>query len=381
MYITSIKRNVVHRQLSLVDELFEDLNPVIQSNYIETKTVVANCELRNSHNYESTIYYLKSKIERFNDTHQLNEMYTQFKIPKHTGGMRTIDAPNEELKGFMREISNEVQRKLKLVPHNSAYAYVKNRSVIDAVKVHQENKSRWFLKIDLKDFFGSCSKEFIVKQLSKIYPFAAGIEYENDLSASVTKMFLDELTTLSCLDNKLPQGTPMSPWLTNLVMVEFDYKITRMLNNIYNKGLPKQRYVYTRYADDILISAKEKFNYEIVIDEIEKLFINTPLTIKTEKTRFGSSSGRNWNLGIMYNKDGELTVGHKKKRLIKDNIYYFIKFKDNFSLDECQWLQGNIAWIQAVEPAYVEGLLKYYKDKFNVDVLTELTDKIKSFNN
>ena len=164
-------------------------------------------------------------------------------------------------------------------------------------------------------------------------------------------------------------------------MIEFDYKITNLLNKLHTLGLPKQRYVYTRYADDILISAKEKFDYQLVVELIKGIFKDTPLSIKDEKTRFGSSAGRNWNLGIMYNKDNKLTVGHKKKRQIKDNIYSFIKFKDNFDLEDCWWLQGNISWLRSVEPEYTSGLLKYYQDKFNIDVWKTLLDKIKSFNN
>ena len=106
-----------------------------------------------------------------------------------------------------------------------------------------------------------------------------------------------------------------------------------------------------------------------------------PFTLNKDKIRFGSSAGRNWNLGIMYNKDNTLTIGHKKKRQIKDNIYYFIKFKDTFELEDCWWLQGNISWLKSVEPEYTEGLLTYYKNKFDIDVWQTLLDKIKSFNN
>lgn len=377
MYIVSIKKGSAPKTeiAAFIDSLF-DGGPVVENytKYYRTLTnEVGTNNIRVPNDYVNKILRHKIKLENFLKQHDINNMYTEFKIPKHTGGFRTIDAPNEELKTFMREFTNVFMKDFKVLPHDSAYAYIKKRSVIDAVKEHQANKSRWFLKIDLKDFFGSCNEEFIVNQLSKIYPFAMG--------STDTFDFLKVLAKFSCLNNKLPQGTPISPWLTNLIMIEFDYKITKLLNNIHNLGLQKQRYVYTRYADDILISAKEKFDYQLVINEIKKLFEDTPLNIKDEKTRFGSSAGRNWNLGIMYNKDNTLTIGHKKKRQIKDNIYYFIKFKDNFDLEQCWWLQGNISWLRSVEPEYTEGLLNYYKDKFDIDVLKTLSDKIKSFNN
>ena len=57
------------------------------------------------------------------------------------------------------------------------------------------------------------------------------------------------------------------------------------------------------------------------------------------------------------------------------------KFKDTFELEDCWWLQDNISWLKSVEPEYTEGLLTYYKNKFDIDVWQTLLDKIKSFNN
>lgn len=382
MYITSIKKGTAPRiqteTSSIIDELFGDA-PIatdsIPNKFYRTVTKEVDTNaLRAPDNYTSNVLWYKLRLNNYLAEHNVNEMYREFNIPKRTSGFRTIDAPEDDLKMFMREFSNTFLKTFKLLTHDSAFAYIKGRSVIDAVKEHQNNKSRWFLKIDLKDFFGSCNKEFIVNQLYKIYPFALGGTDTIDL--------LSSLADLSCLNNKLPQGTPISPWLTNLIMIEFDYKINKLLNKLANdETIKKQRYVYTRYADDILISAKEKFDYQLVIEELKEIFEETPLTIKDEKTRFGSSAGRNWNLGIMYNKDNTLTIGHKKKRQIKDNIYYFIKFKDTFELEDCWWLQGNISWLKSVEPEYTEGLLTYYKNKFDIDVWQTLLDKIKSFNN
>lgn len=382
MYITSIKKGTAPRiqteTSSIIDELFGDTpvatNSIPNKFYRTVTKEIDTNALRAPDNYTSNVLWYKLRLNNYLAEHNVNEMYREFNIPKRTGGFRTIDAPEDDLKMFMREFSNTFLKTFKLLTHDSAFAYIKGRSVIDAVKEHQNNKSRWFLKIDLKDFFGSCNKEFIVNQLYKIYPFALGGTDTIDL--------LSSLADLSCLNNKLPQGTPISPWLTNLIMIEFDYKINKLLNKLANdETIKKQRYVYTRYADDILISAKEKFDYQLVIEKLKEIFEETPLTIKDEKTRFGSSAGRNWNLGIMYNKDNTLTIGHKKKRQIKDNIYYFIKFKDTFELEDCWWLQGNISWLKSVEPEYTEGLLTYYKNKFDIDVWQTLLDKIKSFNN
>ena len=364
MYITSIKKGTAPRiqteTSSIIDELFGDA-PVatdsIPNKFYRTVTKEVDTNaLRAPDNYTSNVLWYKLRLNNYLAEHNVNEMYREFNIPKRTGGFRTIDAPEDDLKMFMREFSNTFLKTFKLLTHDSAFAYIKGRSVIDAVKEHQNNKSRWFLKIDLKDFFGSCNKEFIVNQLYKIYPFALGGTDTIDL--------LSSLADLSCLNNKLPQGTPISPWLTNLIMIEFDYKINKLLNKLANdETIKKQRYVYNLSIQD---NAHLK---------------GTPLTIKDEKTRFGSSAGRNWNLGIMYNKDNTLTIGHKKKRQIKDNIYYFIKFKDTFELEDCWWLQGNISWLKSVEPEYTEGLLTYYKNKFDIDVWQTLLDKIKSFNN
>ena len=228
MYLTSIKEGTVPtaETTTLIDELF-GAEPRVNYDYYHTVTQeISRYNGIQMPNYEQKINKHINMLFNFLSNHNVSEMYSEFKIPKHTGGFRTIDAPNNELKTFMREYTKEFMRDFKVLPHDSAYAYIKKRSVIDAVKVHQDNKSRWFLKVDLKDFFGSCNPEFIVEQLSKLYPFAMG---DND-----KVRFFNLLTELSCLNGKLPQGTPISPWLTNLIMVEFDYKI-KSNQNLKNK--------------------------------------------------------------------------------------------------------------------------------------------------
>ena len=61
-------------------------------------------------------------------------------------------------------------------------------------------------------------------------------------------------------------------------------------------------YTYTRYADDILISKTIEFDWQEVVRQVQ-IILPPGLNIKSNKTRYGSSNGSNWNLGLMYNKD------------------------------------------------------------------------------
>ena len=86
--------------------------------------------------------------------------FISFKIPKRAGGTRTINAPTPELNEYHRILLNLWQNKHKILAHDCAYGYVKGRSTVDAVFQHKQNNSRWFLKVDIKDFFGSTSLLF-----------------------------------------------------------------------------------------------------------------------------------------------------------------------------------------------------------------------------
>jgi len=69
--------------------------------------------------------------------------------------------------------------------------------------------------------------------------------------------------------------------------------------------------VYTRYADDLLISGRQGFSADEaqnVVGEVLAYF-HAPFAVKPEKTRYGSRSGSNWNLGVVLNKDKEITIG------------------------------------------------------------------------
>ncbi len=297
------------------------------------------------------------------------EHYISFKIPKKTNPRkyRQIDAPDETLKIYQTQFKNIIENTIHVSTHNAAHAYVKNRSIKTALEVHQNNRSRWFLKLDLKDFFPSHNKEYITSTLKKIYPFGSMFKDKT------YEPFLNNLIDYALLNNKLPQGTPLSPTLTNILMIPIDYQISKLLYEEKDNF-----FVYTRYADDLLISSKKKFDYKYITNQIQNILIKnaTPFKINKEKTRFGSSAGKNWNLGLMLNKDNKITIGHKKNQKMRAMLFNYCKNYNNYTPSEKQHIQGILAYYKHIEPSYVQYCLNKYNNKFNINIEKSLSDNI-----
>lgn len=161
------------------------------------------------------------------------------------------------------------------------------------------------------------------------------------------------------------------------MMLPLDHKLSNKLRNFDSR-----RFVYTRYADDLLISCKIDFDKEkvekFVIDTLAEF--NAPFTIKREKTRYGSSAGRNWNLGLMLNNENKITIGHKRKKEFKamlDNYIRDRKAGNNWDLHDIQVLGGLISYYKMVEKDYIDYLLKQYGGKHGADIEKCIKDDLR----
>lgn len=273
---------------------------------------------------------------------------------------RRIDAPMEGLKHVQDEMRNILKYKFFAKHHTIAFSYIEKRCTVDAVKRHQENNSRWFLKLDLKNFFNSVTPEFLVNQLEMIYPFSEVIK------AHGKQIFVD-FFKVCFLEGGLPQGTPISPDLTNIMMIPIDHVLAKMARE------HSPHLCITRYADDLIVSSEYSFRWTEVQKEIISILkrCNAPFELNTSKTHYGSSAGRNWNLGIMLNKDNDITVGHQKIREFKASIFNFFDdyLKGEFwSREELNALSGTIAWYRMVEADKVDQIIDKYNKKFGLDL-------------
>ena len=201
----------------------------------------------------------------------------------------------------------------------------------------------------------------MLSMFSKIFPFSEIVKRRNGLEA------LKRALSLCFLNGGLPQGTPISPTITNIMMIPIDHQLCNDLRKM------DEHFVYTRYADDILISSKVNFDYKAVQEYVLGVLkrFDAPFAIKKEKTRYGSSAGRNWNLGVMLNKDNEITIGHQKKKAFKAMCCnYICDKKKNVDWDrhDVQVFAGLISYYRMIEPDYINYVISHNNQKFGADI-------------
>ena len=378
VYIT-VKQEQHQRQMSLEELFYQEFNPhrFSSRNTSDTRTDIRNAPSAELMRYVDIIGLIH-KLTDFNEqTKELREcdrqeLYNTWFIPKKSGGRRRIDAPKLELITALRNLKSILEDDFGALYHTAAFAYIKHRCTLDAVKRHQQNKSKWFLKLDLHDFFGSTTQEYVMKMFSMIFPFSEVVKIE------AGKKQLETALSLAFLNGGLPQGTPISPTITNIMMIPVDHRLATTLRNFEvvrgaNEHF-KEHLVYTRYADDFLISNEYSFDWkkvqQYVLDVLKEF--GAPFSVNTKKTRYGSSSGRNWNLGVMLNADNEITVGYKRKKEFQRMAYQYVtesKSGNKWPLDEVQHLQGLYSYYHMVEPETFDRIIKFMNEKYNADIL------------
>ena len=178
--------------------------------------------------------------------------YFQFKISKRNGDERVISSPCLKLKEIQKKLNIELQQIYKA--RNSVTGFVKNRNIITNARKHLNKKI--VLNIDLKNFFDQVHFGR-VKRLFMSQPF----NYSHEVATVIAQ--------ICCFDNKLPQGAPTSPVITNMIC----YKMDKQLQDLASKS----KATYSRYCDDITFSFTTKKISKAILAEKNELVIGTHL--------------------------------------------------------------------------------------------------------
>lgn len=177
-----------------------------------------------------------------------SKKYTEFEIPKRSGGVRKIKAPDMRLRLLQRRLANIFYQCLAEIDKTGkrrkplSHGFAKTLSIITNAAVHK--RRRYVLNLDLKDFFPSINFGRVRGVLIKDKRF------ELEVNAATV------IAQVACHDNSLPQGSPCSPVLSNIVAHILDIRLVRLAS--------ESKCTYSRYADDITFSTnRARFPIEL----------------------------------------------------------------------------------------------------------------------
>ena len=249
-------------------------------------------------------YYANPKISR--------KRYVTFEIRKKSGKTRVIHSPSSGLKSILKCFSYVLESVYE--PHPAAMGFTPGRSVVDNAQTHLHMQHVY--NIDLQDFFHSFDRNRVKMGIWRIL-FKMDTEKEQ-LAFFLAALCTHPMEIKGIIKTVLPQGSPVSPVLTNILCVSLDRRL---------QGLAKRyRIRYSRYADDITFSsnrnvfAEEEFQQELhrIIEEDQKLKINP------DKTRLQKRGFRQEVTGVLVN--DKLNVHRQYIKRVRMWIYYIEKY-------------------------------------------------------
>ena len=269
---------------------------------------------------------------RFFNTYQVDKKafydtdisYQQYKIPKRSGGHRTLLVPNPDLKMLQQQLLQGFNAHLRKRVHKSAHPYVKGRSIKTNALQHAGNKV--LIKLDIEKFFDSVNN-------THLEPYLRSISWAPKIQ--------DRLIELMITDRGLPQGAPTSPFVANIILYKFDVALLAYC--------VRRNYKYTRYADDITVSLPEDDSKAIgrVIKFVEESLQNNGFRLnkKPQKLNVLRPHQAQRVCGVTIN-SGKPTISRKQRRMLRSARHYQ-SIGRKPSLSE-QQLQGHEAFVDMI---------------------------------
>ena len=270
--------------------------------------------------------------------------YKRYTIPKRTGGERLIAQPAKEVKKLQRLL---VTRLRALPIHEAATAYICGRSIRDNAERHASGGP--ILKFDFQNFFPS-----IKARDWQAYCLRMGVFAEVEDVYLSSRLFFTREPGSSILH--LAIGAPLSPWLSNVLMYEFD--------SLISDQVAKDKVTYSRYADDLTFSGRRTGFLNQVEQKLRSTLAsiqNPRLKINEQKTVLATMKYRRVVTGLVLANDGRVTIGRERKRNVRAALHQ--AFLGKLDREETGRLAGLLAYIKGVEPQYFEELaLRYGQD-------------------
>jgi hypothetical protein len=279
--------------------------------------------------------------------------YTTFSVPKKSGGARIISAPEPRLKLIQNRLAKllaqcqlEIEAQLKVKPQCVLAHGFKAGFSIQTNAINHRGR-RWVFNVDLQDFFPSIN-------FGRVYGFFMKNQHymlNQKVAATISK--------IACHNNMLPQGSPCSPIISNIIAHLLDIRL--------NELAASRGCTYTRYADDLTFSTNEKtFPSSIAIRDpahphrwlagtaLSKCVAKAGFSINGQKTRIQYCDSRQETTGLVVNK--KVNVKKEYYKLARSRCWQLItkgaafeKVNGTATVMDVNKLRGMFAFIYHVK--------------------------------
>ena len=147
------------------------------------------------------------------------------------------------------------------------------------------------------------------------------------------------LTSLCRFEERLSQGAPTSPVLSNIALNNIDVRIS--------KFAAQHNVTYTRYADDIVLSgAREDLDPDGIFDALQAIFNDSSWTLSSRKKYFARQPARLKVHGLLVHGERvRLTKGYRNRI----RAYAHLARTERISVDDVQRIRGHLNYARQVE--------------------------------
>lgn len=231
--------------------------------------------------------------------------YKTFFIPKKSGGQREISAPTHILKSLQTYMNRILQAFYDAPEYVTGF--VPSKSIVDNAERHIG--MRYIFNSDLKDFFPSIPQARVWGAL-QARPFS----FSKEIASAIAGLCCIEAhNEEGKLVHVLPQGSPCSPTLTNIVCHNLDWKLNGLAKRFHLK--------YSRYADDITFSS-DHFVYQEdseFLREFRRIVEEQHFKLNEKKTRIQKRGERQEVTGLAVSDRANVTREYVRDI---DNLLY-----------------------------------------------------------
>ena len=230
-------------------------------------------------------------------------------IPKPGGGVRTLGIPPVLDRLIQQALHQELMRLFEPDFSESSYGFRPGRSAHQAVKAARQyvaDGRRWVVDIDLEKFFDRVGHDVLMARVARKVrdPRVLGL-IRRYLRAGIF-----EGGIVSPRVEGTPQGGPLSPLLSNILLDDLDQELER------------RGHAFCRYADDCNVYVHSHRSAERVMASLTR-FLEQHLGLKVNRAK--SAVGRPWQriflgYGMTFHKRPRLKVADTSVKRFKANL-------------------------------------------------------------